>query len=624
MATFAKVAIESPLPQLDRLFDYQVPAALEAELRVGQRVSVPFGKSTKLIDGFVVELADSIDYQGKVSELQGIVSTNVVLPNSIYRTIRAVADRQAVSFGDVAKAAIPSRAVRVEKTWLPTGRPIIAERSEPKLCALICEPRISSRDYGAARLESLGWVHDALDLALDAITNGGSAIICVPDFRDIDLVIAAGKELGLDHLINRLGSDRSKTERYESHLNATQALPQIVVGSRSALFAPLPNLLQIILWDDEDPSHYDQSSPYVSSREVALIRQTIDNCSLAFLSHSRSVAVQRLVAIGYLEEATESWIKPIVAFSDKDVRVDSLAFSTLRSGLGHGPVLVQVSNLGTAKSAYCKSCSSRALCRFCSGPVWIDERHNVRCRWCNAFNTAYQCQQCQGNELRMGRAGSTRTAAELGKAFPGFKVVEATGESVVTNVSTGPQIVISTPGAEPLAAGGYHAVVILDCDVALGRDTLHAREDAFRHWANAIALGAPHSKNALIGLGSELGTTFATWSLVGFAEGELAERSKLGFPPINRLLSATGERAKLELLLATLTQIEGVSKLGLAPIHSSSEWRALVRFSYASGKTVADAVRTFQLKNSSVARVNQNSGRAQRAVSIKIDDPRVL
>ena len=113
MATFAKVAIESPLPQLDRLFDYQVPAALEAELRVGQRVSVPFGKSTKLIDGFVVELADSIDYQGKVSELQGIVSTNVVLPNSIYRTIRAVADRQAVSFGDVAKAAIPSRAVRV-------------------------------------------------------------------------------------------------------------------------------------------------------------------------------------------------------------------------------------------------------------------------------------------------------------------------------------------------------------------------------------------------------------------------------------------------------------------------------------------------------------------------------
>jgi hypothetical protein len=76
--------------------------------------------------------------------------------------------------------------------------------------------------------------------------------------------------------------------------------------------------------------------------------------------------------------------------------------------------------------------------------------------------------------------------------------------------------------------------------------------------------------------------------------------------------------------VTALTQIEGVSKLGLAPTSGSTEWRALIRFSYASGKAVADAVRTFQLKNSSGTRVNQNSGRVQRAVSIKIDDPRVL
>ena len=624
MATFAKVAIESPLPQLDRLFDYEVPDMLAAELLVGQRVSVPFGKSAKFIDGFVVEITDSIEFQGKVSRIQSIVSKNVVLPSNAYRTIRAVADRQAVSFGDVAKAAIPARAVRVDKSWSPTRHPVAPEPSEPRLSALLCEPRIVSKDYGSATVESLAWVHDAFDLSLEAIANGGSAIICVPDFRDIDLVLAAGDELGLSHLLNRFGSDRSKTERYESYLNATQSLPQIVVGSRAALFAPLPNLMQIIIWDDEDPSHYDQSSPYVSSREVALIRQTIDNCSLSFLSHSRSVAIQRLVSIGYLTENTENWTKPAVAFSDKDVRVDSLAFSTLRSGLSHGPVLVQVSNLGTAKSAYCRTCSSRALCRFCSGPLWIDDRNVARCRWCNAFNTSYECQQCHGKTLRMGRAGSTRTAAELGKAFPGFKVLEATGESVVTSISSEPQIVISTPGAEPLANGGYHAVVILDCDVALGRDTLHAREDAFRHWANAIALGALGSKTALIGLGSELGTSLATWSLIDFAESELAERSKLGFPPANRLLSATGEKPKLELLVTALTQIEGVSKLGLAPTYGSTEWRALIRFSYASGKAVADAVRTFQLKNSSGTRVNQNSGRVQRAVSIKIDDPRVL
>ena len=90
------------------------------------------------------------------------------------------------------------------------------------------------------------------------------------------------------------------------------------------------------------------------------------------------------------------------------------------------------------------------------------------------------------------------------------------------------------------------------------------------------------------------------------------------------MLSATGEKTKVEELIQGLIALEGVSKLGLAPSEESGQWRALVRFTYASGKVVADLVRAFQLKNSSSSRVSRDSGRSRRAVSIKIDDPRVL
>jgi len=624
MATYAKVAIESPLPQLDRLFDYEVPNDLIKSIRVGQTVSVPFGKGVRGLTGFVVELTDEIEYQGQLSQISSLVSETIMLPPNIYKLVRAVADRQAVSFGDVAKSAIPNRAVRADRNQKNDYASVEANKIPAILKARLCEPRIVERAFGDEVFTGNAWVADALEAALESVADGCSAIICVPDFRDVDLLVEAGVSLGFGAIITRYGSELTRTERFMSHISAMQHRPQIVIGTRSALFAPLQNLGQIIIWDDEDPSHYDQSSPYISSREVALIRQTLESCSISFLSHARSLAVQRLISIGYLIEDSEAFAKPVVAFSEKDVRVDTLAFNTVRSGLSLGPVLVQVSNIGVAKSAYCKNCGVRAHCSHCTGPLWLDEKGDIRCRWCNGFNQAFHCLTCGQSKLRMGRAGSTRTAAELGMVFPGVPILEATGTSITQIVDEKPRIVVSTPGAEPQAMGGYGAVLILDCEVALARDSLHAREDAVRVWANAIALAAPGAKNALIGLTSELGKFVANWRFIELAQEELQERSTLGFPPVQRLLSATGERTNIGQLVEQLCLLDGVSKLGMAPAGTPGEWRALLRFTYAAGKNVADVVRIFQLKHSGAKRLNQKSGQHQRAVSIKIDDPRVL
>ena len=115
---FAKVVIDSPLPQLDRPFEYAVPEDLAPAISVGSRVRVPFGRAATQTDGFVVGLSQTAEFQGELASLSSLISTLPALAPNIYDLARAVADRQAATLNDVLKLAVPTRSVAVEKRWL--------------------------------------------------------------------------------------------------------------------------------------------------------------------------------------------------------------------------------------------------------------------------------------------------------------------------------------------------------------------------------------------------------------------------------------------------------------------------------------------------------------------------
>jgi primosomal protein N' (replication factor Y) len=611
---FARVAIESPLPQLDRLFDYEIPT--DMQVVVGCRVNVPFGNSPKT--GFVVELAESTDWVGKVAQITEVVSPIAVLTPTIFELVRAVADRQASTFGDVIGSAIPVRAVRAEKAWLAqTERPQIerpAEMRAPtlaKLSARIVEPR-SSR-----------WLDELIASSANVVKLGSSAIVALPDFRDIERFVSRARELGLSDQVLEY-SVEGRTQGYEVFLAALDHRnPRIVVGSRNSLYAPV-DAGAIFIWDDGDQSHQDQQSPYATSREIALIRQKITDCQLAFFSHARSVEVQRLVEIGYLTECSSDFAKPNLSVSDGEFRVDSAAWIAIREGLKTGPVLVQVSSVGVAKSLYCKNCSTRAKCSTCNGPLWINPRGETKCRWCNAFAMGASCAACKSTEFRYGKPGATRTVAEFGKSFPGVKVTEVTADQLKVSIDSKPQIVVATPGIEPVAPGGYSAIVILDAQDALARDTLKATEDAVRAWANAIALLADSGRAVIVGVLGDLSTKLSLWQLRELISDEYAERVALSFPPAVRVLSATGAPANVQAVRAELQTCKQVQILGESPA-DNSEVRLLARFSYSAGAEITGIVRSAQLKLASgQKRYNAKSGRPQRPVTVKLDDPQVL
>lgn len=205
----------------------------------------------------------------------------------------------------------------------------------------------------------------------------------------------------------------------------------------------------------------------------------------------------------------------------------------------------------------------------------------------------------------MASSGSERTAHDLGRAFPGVRVVVADGEHQVLRVGADPALVIATRGAEPLAEGGYRAVVLLDGERMLLADSLRIGEACLRWWSNAAALAAPGAPVRLVGVMGEIGTAFATWSQAAYARRELAERAPLRLPPTVRVAALTGRedsvlRAMGE-VAAAVPELPDGSQLGPVPLPGGDGHRALIRFEYGVGHrvvaslrkaVVADALRT--------------------------------
>ena len=163
------------------------------------------------------------------------------------------------------------------------------------------------------------------------------------------------------------------------------------------------------------------------------------------------------------------------------------------------------------------------------------------CRWCGALAADWACPQCGSGRLRALVTGAARTAEELGRAFPDVPVRTSGGQHVLAEVPAEPALVIATPGAEPVAADGYAAALLLDGWALLGRPSLRAAEETLRRWLNAAALVRPAGSVVVLAEASLPAVqALVRWDPVGFAERELAERAELGFPPAVRMAAVTG------------------------------------------------------------------------------------
>ncbi|MEH0953062.1 primosomal protein N' [Micromonospora sp. CPCC 205554] len=637
--------MDVPLPHLDRPFDYLVPEALDADARPGVRVKVRF--AGQLVDGWLLERAESSEHP-KLAYLEKVVSPVPVLSPEVARLARAVADRYAGSLADVLRLAVPPRHARAEKAVTAADAPppenadASASADADASASADADVDADGRSGGRAEVDPRGWrdypagpallraltdgkparaVWSALpgedwadryaDAVAATVAGGRGAVVVVADARDLDRLDAAlTAVLGAGRHVRLTAAD-GPARRYRAFLTARTGEADVVIGTRAAMFAPVRRLGLVAIWDDGDDLHAEPRAPYPHARDVLLTRAQLGDVAALVGGYARTAEAQLLVETGWAREvvADRAVVRartPAMAPTGDDpqlardpgaasARLPSLAWTTARDALRADlPVLVQVPRRGYVPSVACADCRAPARCPHCAGPLALPSAQGTpACRWCGRVAAAYACPECGGRRLRASVTGARRTAEELGRAFPGVPVRTSGREEVLAGVPGGAGLVIATPGAEPVAEGGYGAVLLLDSWALLTRADLRAGEEALRRWMAAAALARPGTAGGRVVVVADGALApvqaLLRWDSAWFAARELAERRELGFPPAVRMASVTGVAEAVADLLAGARLPGDAEVLGPVPAEEGRE-RMLVRVPRSRAAAMAEAL----------------------------------
>ncbi len=652
----ARVAVDLALPHLDRPFDYTVPQSMDQAAQPGVRVRVRFAGQD--VDGYLLERLDTSDHAGRLSPIRRVVSPVPVLTPQVLRLARAVADRYAGTLSDVLRLAVPPRHAATEKAAAADPAPPPGPPSPPSAPLSPNPGPWAEYPAGGAFVNRLAagqapravwtalpgprWAEAIAEAVATVTAAGRSSLVVLPDRRDVDAVeVALLAVLGPGRHV-RLEADLGPAARYAAFLSALRGQARVVVGTRAAAYAPVPDLGLVVIWDDGDDQHAEQRAPYPHAREVLALRCEQSSAAMLIGGWSVSAEAARWVASGWARplEADRAlrrhrWPRVVVAGDDDRrhdngpaalARIDPSAWRAIQQGLTRGPVLVQVPRRGYLPAVACQSCRRPARCPHCAGPIRVAQAPSstTDCGWCGRTLPDWQCPYCHGRRLRAALVGVQRTAEELGRAFPSAQVVLSRAERHLPTVPDRPALVLSTPGVEPVAAAGYAAAVLLDGDLLLSRPDLRAGEDALRRWRAAAALVRSHDQGGVVVVAADPAAP-AVQALVrgdpaGYAARELAERGELALPPTIVAVTVVGAPDAVAGLVAAADLPASATVLGPVPIEAlggrpgvdrGPQVRTLIRAPHADASALARALQA--------AAAGRSARREGSAVRIQVD-----
>jgi len=630
----ARVLVDVGLAHLDRPFDYLVPHEMSEAAVPGARVKVRFAGQE--VEGFLLERAAASDHTGRLTPLRRVVSAEPVLAPQIAELSAALAERYAGTRSDVLRLAIPPRHATTERE--PALEPVEPRPHDPAAG----ERAWAAHQHAPAYLRHLvtggspravwaaapgdDWPARLAHAVAAVRASGRGALLCAPDRKDVDRIDRAlSAVLGEgQHVV--LTADAGPARRYREFLAVSRGARQVVVGTRAASFAPVRDLGLVVVWDDGDDLHAEPRAPYPHTRETLLLRAEHEGAAALIGGFARTVEADHLLRTGWAQEigADRAEVRRRVTVSiagepgDRDVhgraaRVPREVHRLLREALPSGPVLVQTPRHGYVASLACERCRTPARCGACRGPLRIPApTAPPTCRWCGVADQAWACAECGHRGLRAPVLGEARTAEELGRAFPQIPVRSSAGDHVLATVDDRPQIVVATPGAEPVAADGYAAVVLLDTWLLLSRIDLRAAEEALRRWANAVGLVRPGGRAVAVGDPAHPALqALVRWDPAGFAAREAAERAEAHLPPASRLATITGDPGAVDDALTLLAAPPEAEVLGPVEV-AAGESRVVVRVPRRHASGLAAALGELQ---------RVRSGRKLDPVRVQVDPP---
>ena len=513
----ARLWVDTGLSHLEPTYDYLVPQSLDADVSVGVKVLVDF--AGRKVDGFVIERINSSSV-GNLKFIEKVTSPVPLLTAEVMELVAAVARRWGSIPSEILTAAIPPRVMATEKGFTRDSAAQLHERNRSK------NPSHSYYLFtpGENPFETIAsW-------AVTRLSKGG-VLVVLPELREVLTLSEELSNLDADFVI--LDGSLPRSTRYENFLKVATGVAKLVIGTRSAIFAPVANLQTIVVFREGSESHYEKRSPGWNVRDVAILRSQLSAIDLTFAGFAPSSEVSLLIE----DEA--------IALRGKRAKVNAIAypqtrgellpdriFTPIRDALTRGSVLFLVPRKGYSQAISCTSCRNISLCD-CGGRIYFGgPEKGYICSLCNLSTPEWSCKWCKKSAANLLGRGNLRFAQEIGRAFPGFPVLSSDATHVVEQVENQRSIVLATAGMAPPVEGGYQAVVVLEGDNLFSQLDLRAQERAREAIMQSASLLSANGKALIVVDNAHpIVAGLSRWNLSPLLTRELREREQTQLPP---------------------------------------------------------------------------------------------
>jgi len=557
---YVDVLVNLPYLSSEEIYTYFLPQGCEGS-DVGHLVAVSFGSHQT--DGLIVRRYSDRPDHGSIKPISLLISEMRIFSDQQIALARELAIRYVTSTWSFLSAFSPAYS-KLGLTKFSKSETVAGPSEEDIALSGLILPDALNR-----RLRSKHHLRDLLILptlqpsysiiAAIAMSRSsvGKVVVALPDIKDLEALSVALSEAGASFSV--LSSHQTKSERFAKYLSANFSQSGIFLTLRSGVFLHLEQNDTLIIINDVERHHYEVHSPTWNSRDVALTRSA--DSSIIFISRSPSVEMVRQVELGWFTQFDfpQSSIKRM-KFSANE-RENSASHRIISEGLKRGHVLVSVGRAGYINGIVCRKCRNITECE-CGGRLVIPRAGKApHCTLCLKDFLSWSCAWCSSEEMYAISRGAERTAAEFGRAFPGYTVISSSADQQIRELGTSPTLVVATPGSEPIAH--YSAIVVLDAERAYGQIELRSQEEVRAHWFTLLTLLEKDGEIFFAMPSSlEVSQGLMKSNAYDLALREMHERNRVNLPPFTRLLSLGGSFSELT-LLKDLIEERGVSAYGL-------------------------------------------------------------
>ena len=582
---FAEVAVDRVSRQTDKIYHYRIPEELAAQVQVGAQVLVPFGRSKT--NGYVVGLLAESSYP-QIKNIIALTSAQPFFSAQQFALAKWVAEYYGSFLISALRLVMPPGGKQLptsnikppNKSQIPINKPCLpmptgrqaAGRSQIKLTQeqqKALGQIISAIDKQQAEkfllygITGSGKTEVYLQAIAYILEQGKSGIVLVPEIGlTPQMVQRFGERFG--NIIAVLHSALTIKQRNLEWERISAGAAKIVLGTRSAIFAPVKDLGLIVIDEEYEVTYKSEKNPRYHTREVALKLAELNKAVVVMGSATPAVETyykaenseyQKLVLPKRIDERPLPPVEVVDMREEKDRILSKILREELKEVLSRGEqAILFINRRGFFTFVICQECGMGLTCPQCSVSLSFHAGdHQLRCNGCSYTSTApVICPRCQSSAIRYLGAGTQRIEKEVAQVFPAARILRYDRDSVsqrgkhaqffATFAEGKADVLIGTQMVtKGLDVANVTLVGVVAVDTVLNLPDFRAAEHTFQMITQVAGRAGRHHLPGKVIIQTYAPQHYAIQAAAkhdyeGFYQQEIKYRQELNYPPFSRLI----------------------------------------------------------------------------------------